>query len=206
MAANGSKLYSAREIVDASGITDKTPLMTVTEGRITEILQSKLPYIESVKINRTFPDAVRITVTDAKETFSFKAQKEYFFVSESLRVLKASKSVKKGLIKVTLKDQKLKTGETVPFKDKEEKELFNLLYSYTKEKKIPLNAIDISNHTQITLNVSNLYEVNLGNNVNIKEKIDQLSAMIKEIGKRKGKINLEMWSKTDSKGTFIPEK
>ncbi|MBO7519832.1 MAG: hypothetical protein J6T73_03550, partial [Clostridia bacterium] len=109
-------------------------------------------------------------------------------------------------IEVTVSDGKIKTGEAVGFKNKEEKEIFKLLYSCTKEKGIKLNGIDIQNTTAIKLFAENLYEINLGNNVNIKEKIDQLSVMIKEIGERKGKINLQMWSKTDSKGTFIPEK
>ena len=58
----------------------------------------------------------------------------------------------------------------------------------------------------ITVFVEDRFEVNLGSDENIKEKIDHLSGMVKEIGERKGSINLEMWSKTDSKGTFIEEK
>ncbi|MBO4433157.1 MAG: FtsQ-type POTRA domain-containing protein [Clostridia bacterium] len=206
VAASGSKLYSAQEIVSASGITDKTPLMTVSEGKITAKLQKKLPYIESVKINRTLPDSVKITVTDAKEAFAFKDKGKYFVISEKLRVLKASKKLKKGLIEVKADIGKLKTGDNVSFKNKEQKELFNFLYSYTKEKGIRLNKIDISNMTRVTIFASNLYEINLGSNENIKQKIDQLAVMIKEIGERKGKINLNMWSESDSKGTFIPEK
>ena len=206
VAASGSKLYSAQEIVNASGIDNTTPIMTVTESKISARLQKNLPYIETVKVNRAFPDAVKITVTDAKETFSFKNGKEYFVVSEKLRVLTTSKSSKKGLITVTLSDCKLKEGATVKFKNNEEKQLFSLLYSYTKKREIPLNSINIQNSSNITIKVSGLYEVNLGSNVNIKEKIDQLAVMIKEIGKRKGKINLQMWSETDSKGTFIPAK
>ena len=206
VAASGSNLYSAQEIVSASGITEKTPIMTVSESKVYANLQKKLPYVESVKINRTLPDFVKITVTDAKEAFAFKSGKEYFVVSEKLNVLTSSKKSKKGLIKVTANTDKLKAGLPVSFKTKEEKDLFNLLYSYTLEKGIKVNEINVSNKARITLFVSKLYEVNLGSSADLKEKIDQLAVMIKEIGKRKGKINLDMWSKTDSKGTFIPEK
>lgn len=206
VAASGSKLYGAAEIVAASEISDKTPIMSVDEETVGAKLRKKLPYIEDVKITRNFPDAVRITVTDAKETFAFKSGKKYFVVSEKLNVLTSFGKIKKGLIEVKTKNAGVEEGKSVRFTDKEEKDLFELLYSYTKAKKIPLNAIDVSNRTNITVSVSKLYKVNLGSNVNIREKIDQLSVMIKEIGNRKGVINLGMWSKTDSKGTFIPEK
>ena len=206
VAASGSELYSAQEIVAASGITPKTPIMTVTKEKVEAKLQKKLPYIESVQIKRTLPDAVKITVTDAKETFLFKEAENYFAVSENMRVLAISDSAKKGLVSVTAKDVKLKAGKSVTFKNSEDKELLTRVYSCAKERKIELGAIDISNTGAIKLKVSNLYEVNLGSDINITEKFDQLEVMIKEIGGRKGKINLGMWSKTDSKGTFIPEK
>ncbi|MBO4733683.1 MAG: FtsQ-type POTRA domain-containing protein [Clostridia bacterium] len=206
IAVSGSKIYTAEDIIKAGGITGKTPLMSFTENSLKTKLQKKLPYVETVKISRTFPDAVKITVSDAKEVFCFKENGKYYTASENLRVLTVKNELPENLIEVTAKDVTVKTGKNIEFAKQEENELFDLLYSYTKEKSIPVTAIDISNIIHITIFVADRFEVNLGSNENITAKINHLSGMIKEIGERKGKINLEMWSKSDSKGTFIEEK
>lgn len=203
---SGSEIYSSQEVIKASGITGKTPIMRYTESSLTKKLQKKLPYIESVKIKRTFPDTMVITVSDAKETFAYKTDEGYFSVSDNLRVLALKKQRTKDLIEVITEEPKLKIGESVKFADDEEAELFKLLYSHTREKKIKLNRIDITSRVHITLFVEDKFEVNLGQNENIEQKIDHLSGMIKEIGNREGNINLEMWSDSDSEGTFIPKK
>lgn len=206
VAVDGSEIYSKQEIIKASGINSKTPIMSITENSVKNNLQKRLPYIETVKIKRSFPDAVKLTVTDATEAFAFKSGNEAFIVSDSLRVLTKVKTINEKLISVSANDLTLKTGREVSFKNSEDKELFDLLYTYITEKKIKLNSIDLTDHVHITVFVEDRFEVNLGANENIREKIDHLGGMIKEIGERKGKINLEMWSKTDSKGTFIAEK
>lgn len=206
VAVEGSKIYSAQEIISAGGINDKTPIMSFTENSLKRKLQKKLPYVETVKIKRNFPDAVVITVSDAKEVFSVKSEKGYFTLSETLRVLACYEDLPENTIEIKAEDLKPKIGDTIKFSSERETQLFDLLYNYTKEKGVKLNGIDISNTVHITAFVEDRFEVNLGSDENIKEKINHLSSMIKEIGERKGKINLEMWSKSDSKGTFTEEK
>ena len=206
VAVEGRIIYEPGEIISAGGISDKTPIMSITERSLKKTLQKKLPYVETVRIKRNFPDSVVITVGDAKEVFAVKSEKEYFTLSESLRVLARYPELPENKVEIKAKDLKLKIGETVDFSSARETELFDLLYNYTKEKGIKLNGIDISNTVHITVFVEDKFEVNLGSDENIKEKINHLSGMVKEIGERKGRINLEMWSKTDSKGTFIEKK
>lgn len=206
IAVEGSKIYAAQEIISVGGISDKTPIMGITERSLKKKLQKKLPYVETVKIKRNFPDAVVITVSDAKEVFALRSDNGYFTLSENLRVLALLPYLPENTIEIKAKGLEPEIGNTVSFSDEQEEELFDSLYNHIKEKGVKLNGIDISNTVRITVFVEDKFEVNLGSNENIEEKINHLTGMVKEIGNRKGKINLEMWSKSDSKGTFIEEK
>lgn len=203
--SKGSKLYTSQEITNASGITDDTPIMSISETKIGQRLFRRLPYIETVKIKRNFPDAVVITVTDAKEFYAFKSGEKYYAVSQKGRVLKKYDELPEGLIEVVSNDTALKVGNDIKFKTDKEKELFDFLTTYPKEKGISVNYINIANSVRITIGVESRFEVNLGSEANLEEKINHLAGMIPQIGDRKGKINLDMWSNSDSKGTFIAE-
>ena len=134
VAVEGSKIYAAQEIISAGGISDKTPIMSITEKSLKKKLQKKLPYVETVKIKRNFPDAVVITVGDAKEVFAVKSEQGYFTLSETLRVLACYPDLPENTVEIKAKDLKLKIGDTIGFLTARETELFDLLYNYTKEK------------------------------------------------------------------------
>ncbi len=205
VSAKGSSLYAESQIVNASGITGKTPILGFSDSTVKNRITKKLPYIETVDIKRKFPDSVVIRVSDASEYYAFKSGKSYYAVSEKGKVLNKYNSPPEGLIEVLSDDTELKIGNSIKFKNDQAKEIFDFLTSYPKEKGIAVNLIDISNSIYITMRVEGRFEVNLGNKENLKEKIDHLAGMIPEIGGRKGKINLDMWSNSDSKGTFIEE-
>ncbi len=203
--ADGSNIYSSAEIIKESGINNKTPIISVSEGKIKARLLKKLPYIETVTVKRSFPDTVQIKVRDAKEYYSFELNGEYYAVSEKGHVLSLYSEPPQDLVEVKAASAELEVGGDLKFGEEQEKEVFELITNYTKENGITLNSINITSMVRITLRVENRFDVNLGNKANLKEKISHLSGMINEIGDRKGKINLDMWSNSDSKGTFIAE-
>ena len=203
--AEGSDLYTSAEIISASGIRSTTPIMSISEDEIKSRISKKLSYIETVKIKKRFPDTVYITVEDAEEYYAFKTDDGYFAASKSRRVLNFYSEIPENTVEVSANSLKMKKGETVVFETEAERELFEFLTSYAEKKGIELNSIDITDSIHIGLRVEDRFEVNLGNKEHLKEKIDHLCGMISEIGDRKGRINLEMWSNSDSKGTFIAE-
>lgn len=202
---NGSELYTESEIISASGINNKTPIMSISENAVKNRVSRKLPYIETLKIKKRFPDSVIITVSDAKEYYAFKTDDGYFAASESGQILNFYAEIPENTVEVAANGLKIKTGEKVGFSIDAERELFEFLTTYPTSKGIKLNGIDLTDSIHIVLRVDDRFEVSLGNKENLKEKIDHLAGMISEIGDRRGKINLEMWSDSDSKGTFIAE-
>lgn len=203
--AKGSEIYTSKQIIKNSGINKKTPILSISEKGLKKTLSKKMPYIEDLKVKIDFPESVTITVSDAKEYYSFKSLDGYSAVSKKLNVLNLYSEKPENTIEVTVDDPKLKIGEQVEFKSIPQKELFELITKQIADNGIKLNAIDITDTVHLTVFVEDRFEVNLGNKDNLEEKIRHLSGMISGIGDRKGKINLEMWSKNDSKGTFIAE-
>ena len=203
--ASGSTVYTSEQIIKAAGITGKTPIFGITESSVAKRIAKKLPYVESLRIKRKFPDTVEIKVSDAKDYYLFLQDVAYYAVSKKGRVLNVYEELPEGVIEVLSESAKLNIGDNVSFADEKEKEIFDYLSSYPEEKGIRLNSVDVTNPLRIVIKVEDRFEVNLGSQANLKEKIDHLSGMIAEIGDRKGRINLDMWSNSDSKGTFIEE-
>ena len=63
ISAKGSERYTAEQIISSSGIKLGDNLFVSSVK--TDALREKLPYIQRVKIKRTLPDSIAITVKDA---------------------------------------------------------------------------------------------------------------------------------------------
>lgn len=207
ISASGSALYTAEQIVEASGIDGKTPIFGISEKKTEENIIKMLPFIESVKIKRKFPDSVQITVTDAKEYFAFRTDGGYAITNKNTRVLNISQTeeLPEGVIEVIADGLKFKTAKNVEFKNDTQKELFEILTSYPEDKNMKLNSVDITDTVQLKIRIEDRFDVNLGNRENLKNKIDHLAGMITTMEGKKGKINLESWSQSDKKAFFTAE-
>ena len=74
--AEGNHIYTAEQIVAASGISVGDNLLSVKKANAATLIMTSLPFVESVHIERTLPDRVRITVTESDVTFAIRAQNE----------------------------------------------------------------------------------------------------------------------------------
>ncbi len=199
---SGSEIYSKSQIIKASKLTTDDNLFVVSENEIEKKIRKTLPYIDSVKLKRVFPDAVIITVTDAKEYAYYLSDDKYVILSENNYVLKEQTEAPENVFQIITSGISGKAGEKVKYKNTAEEELVNNIKNLLCNENIHIDKIDVSNILQITVNVENKFTVILGNSDYMAEKIAHLSGMIESIGDRKGSINLSMWSPTHSQGSF----
>ena len=66
----GNSYYSADEIIQAAGIASGDNLLTLSRGEIAGNVIAQLPYIKNVRVTRTLPDTVVISVTENETTFA----------------------------------------------------------------------------------------------------------------------------------------
>ncbi len=204
--AKGSALYKAEEIIKASDIELGDNLFALTEGNTLKKIKAELPYIESLEFKRTLPDTLIITVKDADEYACYYDGKAYYTVSKSGWVLKKEYEAPKNIFTVKGAKVGCKIGTSIVFKDEENKELAERLIAALSEEKLIINTIDISDKLSIILRVDGRFNVDLGTANYIPEKIKHLASMVENISEEKsGKINLSMWTNTNTQGTFVQE-
>ncbi len=206
LSARGSQLYKAQEIIKASDIELGDNLFAITEGNTLKKIKSKLPYIESVKFKRTLPGNLSITVKDAEEYACYFDGKAYYTVSESGWVLKKEYENPENIFTIKGAKAECKVGSAVVFKDEEIRELIEKLIATLKEQKLSINTVDVSDKLSITLRIEGRFNVDLGTANYVSEKIKHLASMVENISAEKaGKINLSMWTNTNTQGTFVQE-
>ncbi len=203
VSAKGSKLYTEAQIVKASGINKEDNIFTLSSARVEEDIHKILPYIDTVKIDRKLPDTVSLSVTDAKEYESYYSGGKYYAVSKRGYVLNQYDKPPEDTFVIKCKGVSAKVGYKIDFKSETTGELVNMLKAELEKQKIKLNAVDISDEYDIKLTVDDRFEVRLGTDKYLENKVAHLESMIESIGEgRQGTINLTMWTKDKSEGTF----
>ncbi len=200
---SGSEIYSKSEIIKASRLSTDDNLFVVSEEEIEGNIRKKLPYIDNVKLKRVLPDAVILTVTDAKEYAYYQSGEKYFVLSNSGYILKEQTEVPENVFQIVTGGIEGKVSNRAKYKNSAEQELVNTLVSTLEQKEINIDKIDVSNILEITLEVEGRFTVTLGTSEHLQEKIAHLSGMIDSIPDRSGKINLSMWTPTNSQGSFV---
>lgn len=203
ISAGGSKIYTKQEIINAVGIAQGDNLFTISTSKIDMQIRKQLPYVDSIKIKRQFPDGIKIIVSDAKEKMCYNLSGKYYVISENGYVLSESEEVPQNVFEIIGTDVTCSVGEMVIFKDEKAKELISSMIDALNDKDIKINWINVENKLNITAGVEGKFEVVFGTNENIEQKIAHLSGMIESIGERIGTIDLSMWSADNSIGTFV---
>lgn len=203
---SGSKIYSKSQIIKASGLTTDDKLFAVSEEKIENSIRKSLPYIEDVKLKRAFPDAVSLTVTDAKEYAFYESKGQYFILSDSGYVLKTQTEPPQNVFQIITSGIKGEVSQKAVYKNSAEQELIEMLIKELSSKKLNIDKIDVSNVLEITLQVEDRFTVKVGTSQYLSEKIAHLGGMIKSIPDRSGTINLSMWTPQNAQGTFKENK
>ncbi len=204
--ASGSQIYTASQIVKASGINENSNIFTVSEKEIEKKIKAKLPYVDKVTLKRELPDTVSLKISDAREYAAIGVKDLYYVISESGFVLNSYEEIPENTFLINAGNASCKVGDTITFEDAKAQQLAFRLAEALQKSEIKINAIDVTNTVSITARVCDRFDVKFGTEENLEKKILHLGGMIKSIGDRSGQINLSMWSESQSEGSFVPEK
>ena len=206
ISVTGSKIYTAQQIENVSGIDVGDNLFALSEKAVLKKIKRKLPYIECVKLKRELPSSLSIEVSDAKEFACFYVGDKYYTVSKSGWVLNETETPPENLFLISGATVKCSVGNEMIFSNQEEKVRIDEITTTLTEEKLKTDYIDISSNVSLKLGVEGRFDVELGTANDLHEKIRHLSSMIEKIDtSKRGKINLSMWTNTNPKGTFVEE-
>ncbi len=202
ISASGSSKYSAEQIITATGIKkgDNLFISSVNE----EKLKTKLPYIEKVTVKRKLPGTYTLKVTDAAEYVCYLSGDKYYPVSKSGRVLSEVSEKPEGIPEISAGGLTLKVGHKLIFAKEKNETTLNEIFASAEKTKLKITKIDITDELAITVGVDGRFTVNLGTSNYTDKKFAHLAGMIKNMDETaKGKINLSMWTPTNTEGSFV---
>lgn len=85
----GQHRYTQEEIIQASGVEVGDNLLFLDRYHIQRQIRSQLPYVESIRFQRVFPDSVIITVAESTAAAALQAQDAWWLVNTSGKLLES---------------------------------------------------------------------------------------------------------------------
>ena len=201
---SGSDVYSSSQIADASGIDIGDNLFTVTTEGTLKTLKQKLPFIETVKLERTLPDTLKVIVTDAEKYACYEIDGKYYTVSKSGWVLEKTAEPSENIFLVKANGVKCKVGSALEFESNLTVEKIESITKYLTAEDISIDYINVTNDVNLAVKVENRFEVEFGTDNYLEAKVKHLKTMINTMEDGvSGKINLSMWNDQNRQATFV---
>ncbi len=202
--ATGSKIYTSEEIIANSGIKSGDNIFTFGQGRATDLLRAKLPFIEKVEFNRDLPDTLNIKVYDAKAYYCVAQNGAYYNVSKAGWVLEKVNERSENVFEIMLPDVECSVGSAIVFKNDKSKKMLDDLIELLEENELNVDYVDVTNTITLKAGVEGRFNVNFGTENSLENKVRQLKVMIENIADNEsGDINLSMWNQQKPEGTFV---
>ncbi len=169
-----SEYYSADEIARISGVNTGESLVLVSKHTVSERIKLLLPYIDNVKIKRSYPSTLKIEVEDTSAFFALEGNGGYTLLNRNFKVLGASSYIPDGCARLEgIKFSYLSSGETAVFDDTVSADRINLLISECENAGVQnVTKYDLSNIANVRIVVDLRVTFVLGTLTELNEKLE----------------------------------
>lgn len=171
---NVSSHYTKEQIIAASGIQTGKNLITLNTSGIRAGIETALPYIGSVRIDRKLPDRVEITVTDTSAAYAVETADGYVLLNENAKTLEnPSSSIPSGAALVTgLSVKDAQSGSDCSFNEQSKYEKLTRLHDLFKKYGVTeVTKINLESDTDIRFVCENRITCILGSMTSADEKV-----------------------------------
>lgn len=176
----GSSIYSADEIIAASGIKGGDNMVRKNMGKAEKAITSELIYIEEAQISRKLPSSIEILVVPCIETASLQTEDGYLIVSETGKILRAdAEPAEDTLIFIGAEPaEDMHIGMTFASADEDKTEvIYELLEKSGSGFASKITSFDVTDR----LNITCLYEDRITIEINSVADIDYKFRLAEEI-------------------------
>ena len=176
----GSSIYSAEEIIAASGIRGGDNMIRTNMGKAEEAIASELIYIEEARITRKLPSSIEILIVPCAETASLQTEDGYLIVSESGKILRAEAEPAEDTLVFLGTDpaEDMHVGMKFASSDEDKTEvIYELLTMADSGFASKITSFDVTDR----LNISCLYEDRITIEINSTADIDYKFRLAEEI-------------------------
>ena len=173
----GNTLYPERDIISTSGITKGQNLFEVDTAYASDKLYSVYSYIEEAQVKRNFPNAVTITITEAKPFAVLEEADGYTLISSKGKVLE------RGLEEVPYGMITVRGISTVSNSEDDAKRLGLLNTIMAAMQKFEMknyDFIDLTDTLEIVMVCGDRIKVVLGNELELEYKLQFVNEVVTE--------------------------
>ncbi len=163
--AGESSEYSAEEIAQASGVHTGDNLMRLNSEQVEQNVLSGLVFVDSVRVEKEFPDMLVITVTPSIPAYNLVDESGTLQVSAAGKILKNSPETDLSLPTITGFETKTREpGMMITSVDSQKDQIFQTLSELIAQGlEYPITAIDVTDKYDIVLTFDDRIEFSLGN-------------------------------------------
>ena len=177
----GNSIYTAEEVVDASGIGKGDNLFFINRFSAASRIFSKLPYVDKAKVTRALPNRVTITIQESSAMAYVKADDGYWVVDQNCKLLKSvTDSELTGLARIDgITPVEPKVGEADAPKVTYLAAILGQLL--TRDMASKVTVIDLADAASPSFLYDGRFTVRLGANENVEYKFGMLQSAISQL-------------------------
>lgn len=168
----GESNYSSRQIIAAANVKLETNLIRLNSDKVSERIETKLPYIAEVKIRKRLPTTLEFVVTQAQVAGYIQAENGNFAVSDKGKILEKLDKIPEGM--TTISGVKLENPKISEFVSEDENVFKNITVIYSELGETlseNITAVDVSDRINISFVYRDRVTVKLGSETDLKEKL-----------------------------------
>ncbi len=179
---NGNSHYTAQKIIDESGLKKGDNLFRMNKFKIIDSLKAKLPYLDSVKIDRKLPVSIEINVTESENFMCVSSGSGICVVDKNLKILNRVAIAPDGLATVYgATPTKAEVGSTLVCENGTETTLLQLANAlYESFGSGNVTSIDITAAYDIRVRYQDRIDIKFGTLENISSKVRLVEYVISE--------------------------
>ena len=203
----GNSIYTAEEVVEASGIGTGDNLFFINRFSAASRIFSKLPYVDKAKVTRALPNRVTITIQESSAMAYVQADDGYWVVDQNCKLLKSvTESELTGLARVDgITPVEPKVGEVLKAGEADAPKVTYLAailgQLLTRDMASKVTVIDLSDASNPGFTYDGRFTVRLGANENVEYKFGMLQSAVSQLtGSDTGTIDLSI----DKRAHFSP--
>jgi cell division septal protein FtsQ len=178
----GSSIYTAAEIAEASGIDSGEPLLLLNRSGIEKTLLSSFIYVDEVDIKPKFPSSVSINITPSVAAASIETASGWLLITKSGKTLETATEPKPGT--VTIKGagaDGIIPGTAFDLSDDtKERLVLSLAERGLGILSDKLTWVDVTDEANVTFLYDNRLEINIGTYSDMDYKVKFIQSVIKE--------------------------
>ncbi len=160
-----SDMYTAEEIVDASGIKEGDNLLRLNPKKSEQEILDKLLYVETAEVDRDFPSSLEITVTRCVPAYNISYDNGVLLVSKKGKILADNGFITDGLPVIYGYEPSVKfAGKPVNSGNQHKADAFaELMESLSGDRSEEIASVDMTNEFSIVVNYKNGMVFKMGN-------------------------------------------